>query len=31
MRKHSETDEKPIYDLPYWGKIAYLRRHFEIN
>jgi hypothetical protein len=31
MRKHSNTDEVPIYDLPYWGSIKELRKKYEAN
>ena len=31
MRKHSPTNEIPVYDLPYWGNIKELRRRFENN
>lgn len=29
MRKHSHTNEIPVYDLPYWGNIADLRQQYE--
>ena len=29
MRKHSPSDEVPIYDLPYWGSIKELRLKYE--
>jgi len=29
MRKHSNTDEKPVYGLPHWGDIKSLRRAFD--
>jgi hypothetical protein len=31
MRKHSNTNEIPVYDLPYWGNIKELRRKYEAN
>ena len=31
MRRHSTTDEMPVYELPYWGKISELRRTYEVN
>jgi len=31
MRKHSTTEEIPIYELPYWGSIKELRKKYETN
>lgn len=31
MRKHSSSDEIPVYELPYWGKISDVRRTLEAN
>jgi hypothetical protein len=31
MRRHSDTDEVPVYDLPYWGNIKELRQKYEVN
>ena len=31
MRKHSSTDEIPVYDLPYWGSIKLLKEKYEAN
>lgn len=28
MRRHSPTDEIPVYELPYWGSIKQLRKRF---
>jgi hypothetical protein len=29
MRKHSNTDEVPVYKLKYWGSVVELRKHYE--
>ncbi len=29
MRKHSSSDEVPVYDLPYWGSAKELRKKYE--
>ena len=29
MRKHSPSDEVPVYELPYWGEIKDLRAKYE--
>ena len=31
MRKHSNTDEVPVYELPYWGSVGELRKKYEAN
>jgi hypothetical protein len=31
MRKHSTTDEIPVYKLPYWGSIKELRKKYEAD
>jgi len=31
MRKHSNTDEIPVYDLPYWGSIKVLKEKYEAD
>ena len=31
MRRHSNTDEVPAYELPYWGSIKELRKKYEAN
>jgi hypothetical protein len=31
MRKHSNTDEIPVYELPYWGSIEELRKKYEAD
>jgi hypothetical protein len=31
MRKHSPSDEVPVYDLPYWGSIEELRGKYGIK
>jgi hypothetical protein len=31
MRRHSNTDETPVWELPYWGNIKELRQKYEAN
>jgi hypothetical protein len=31
MRKHSNSDEVPVYDLPYWGNIKLLKEKYEVD
>lgn len=31
LRRHSNTNEIPVYELPYWGSIKDLRGLYEIN
>lgn len=30
MRKHSNTDEIPVYELPYWGNVKKLRAKYHV-
>lgn len=30
MRKHSNSDEVPVYDLPYWGNVKLLKEKFFV-